>query len=77
MNYRFIISGALLFLCSFNSNSSLIDSASAQVKFVIPANKAYAEPLADKPRNGVSIPVGYPEDKGVVSRWRPNHKKKK
>ncbi|OPB90302.1 hypothetical protein BAS06_08200 [Elizabethkingia miricola] len=36
--------------------------------FIIPANKAYAEPFAPDPV-GVSIPVGYPEDKGVVSNW--------
>lgn len=38
--------------------------------FVIPANKAYAEPFEQNDNAvGVSIPVGYPEDFGVVSNW--------
>jgi hypothetical protein len=38
--------------------------------FVIPANKAYAEPFEPNSNAvGVSIPVGYPEDYGVVSNW--------
>ena len=41
--------------------------------FVIPANKAYAEPFAPG-RPGVSIPVGYPENKGIVSYWRDQTK---
>ncbi|TKC08335.1 DUF3472 domain-containing protein [Pedobacter polaris] len=41
--------------------------------FIIPANKAYATPFVPG-WPGVSIPVGYPEDKGIVSNWRDQNK---
>ncbi|MCZ4244291.1 DUF3472 domain-containing protein [Pedobacter punctiformis] len=38
--------------------------------FVIPANKAYAEPFEPNDNAvGVSVPMGYPEDYSVVSNW--------
>jgi len=43
---------------------------------VIPANKAYAEPFNGS-RGGVSIPVGYPKDIGIVSNWRDQNKKRR
>lgn len=54
--------------------------ASAQTKnrepvatFVVPANKGYVEPFSEHSR-GISVPVGYPETKGVVSRWKDGTK---
>lgn len=44
-------------------------------EFVIPANKAYAEPFVSGRRVGVHIPVGYPEDKGKVSHWTNKERK--
>lgn len=44
--------------------------------FVIPANKAYAEPFERKHEEvGVRIPVGYPEDHGDVSHWTNQDRK--
>jgi len=51
--------------------SALAQSKDVKDIFIVPANKAYAEPFAEGRRAaGVSIPVGYPESKGVVSRWQ-------
>lgn len=41
--------------------------------FKIPANKAYVEPFGPG-RPGVSVPVGYPESKGIVANWRDKSK---
>jgi hypothetical protein len=56
-----------LFILTNNS------AAQQNQTFVIPANKAYATPFAPG-RPGVSIPVGYPENKGIVSNWRDQNK---
>lgn len=45
-----------------------------QQQFVVPANKAYAEPFTPGDP-GVSIPVGYPESRGSISRWRNKEKR--
>lgn len=41
--------------------------------FKIPANKGYVEPFSSG-RLGVSVPVGYPENKGIISNWRDKNK---
>ncbi|MBO9591841.1 MAG: DUF3472 domain-containing protein [Niabella sp.] len=49
--------------------------SSTEIKqFAVLANKAYAEPFAPGDP-GVSIPVGYPESKGSISRWRNKDKR--
>ncbi|EEI93766.1 hypothetical protein HMPREF0765_0619 [Sphingobacterium spiritivorum ATCC 33300] len=60
----FRISPLLLFIF-------LCETLNAQEKtFIIPANKAYAVPYTpDEKETGVSVPVGYPEDKGSISNW--------
>ncbi|EFK58311.1 DUF5077 domain-containing protein [Sphingobacterium spiritivorum] len=60
----FRISPLLLFIF-------LCETLNAQEKtFTIPANKAYAVPYTpDEKEVGVSVPVGYPEDKGSISNW--------
>lgn len=50
--------------------------AQQQKSFVIPANKAYAEPFElNHEEVGVRIPVGYPEDHGDVSHWTDQDRK--
>lgn len=64
-----------LILCSFAGWQCRAEKSVGKRKahkilatYAIPANKAYAEPFATgKP--GVSVPVGWPETKGVVSGW--------
>lgn len=57
----------VLILSSFFSFSQ---SNTTKETFVVPANKAYAEPFVEgRGMAGVSIPVGYPESKGTVSKW--------
>lgn len=52
--------------CQFKEKAASADKV--VTSFTVPANKAYAEPfITGNP--GVSIPVGWPETKGVVSNW--------
>lgn len=51
----------------------IAQSSDSKNVFTIPANKAYAEPFGPG-RAGVSIPVGYPKDNGIVSNWRNKSK---
>ncbi len=44
-------------------------NSSLDTVFRVPANKAYVIPFTSKGFPGVSVPVGYPEDKGLVSHW--------
>lgn len=73
-----LVAVATLFMSCRGTNDTLLQESQASAAnaravtltntFIIPANKAYAEPFAPD-QVGVSIPVGYPEDKGVVSNW--------
>lgn len=42
--------------------------------FTVPANKGYVEPFSPEHQIGVSVPVGWPETKGIVSGWRDKSK---
>ncbi|WP_316823160.1 DUF3472 domain-containing protein [Pedobacter gandavensis] len=53
--------------------SGFAQSKTFKEVFTVPANKAYIEPFTPGDR-GVSVPVGYPEDKGIVSRWSDKSK---
>ncbi|HRB95710.1 MAG TPA: hypothetical protein PK327_11865, partial [Niabella sp.] len=55
---------------ALTSTSVLAQSKKVKEVFTVPANKAYAEPFVEGRRPGVSIPVGYPETIGEVSRWQ-------
>lgn len=54
------------------STSSFAQQTGNQL-FKIPANKGYVEPFSPG-RPGVSVPVGYPENRGIVSNWRDKNK---
>jgi hypothetical protein len=55
---------------SVRKKLSVSTVAADAMTFVVPANKAYAEPFEQSGNPvGVSIPVGYPEDHNVVSNW--------
>lgn len=64
-----------LILCSFAGLQCRAEKSTGKRKanralatYAIPANKAYAEPFTTG-NSGVSVPVGWPETRGVVSRW--------
>lgn len=65
----FLLSLALLFAVSACKQSGDKPSNEKILSaHAVPANKAYAEPYTSQ-ESGVSIPVGWPETKGVVSEW--------
>jgi len=57
--------------CSFLLLMVILGSnlAKGQSVFYVPANKGYVEPFSSGRQQGVNVPVGYPESKGIVSRW--------
>lgn len=62
-----LLSGILLFSCTDHKPRDFQNEAIET--FIIPANKAYAEPYTLK-NPGVTIPVGWPETIDVVSEWK-------
>lgn len=62
----------LLSLAVLASTGSFAQQTGNQI-FKVPANKGYVEPFSPG-RPGVSVPVGYPENKGIVSNWRDKNK---
>lgn len=54
--------------CQAVKKNGKVNDKPVLATFVVPANKAYAEPFTTG-NPGVSVPVGWPETKGVVSGW--------
>ncbi|SDC67727.1 DUF3472 domain-containing protein [Niabella drilacis] len=69
---RILFSGCFLFSLSMLQAQSP-GPAAEKKQFEVPANKAYAEPFTPGDP-GVSIPVGYPESRGSISKWRNKDK---
>ncbi|WP_316838672.1 DUF3472 domain-containing protein [Pedobacter gandavensis] len=70
LNSKTSLAAFLLIAAGF---SGFAQSKNFKEVFTVPANKAYIEPYHPNDR-GVSVPVGYPEDKGIVSRWSDKSK---
>lgn len=63
-----ILCAFLGYHCQAEGKSGKHNPGKVLSTFVIPANKAYAEPFTTGDA-GVSVPVGWPETRGVVSDW--------
>ncbi|HTN39478.1 MAG TPA: DUF3472 domain-containing protein [Arachidicoccus sp.] len=70
---RFLYGFGAVFCCAVSFACKAQSSLPSKVLecFTVPANKGYVEPFSanEHSNSGVSVPVGYPETKGVVSRW--------
>lgn len=68
MKLKISLLGMAVWLCT-----ATFAQQPANQLFKVPANKGYVEPFSSG-RPGVSVPVGYPENKGIVSNWRDQTK---
>lgn len=69
MLFAACLSGVLLLSC----DRARVVVPDVTERFVVYANKAYVEPFSTGDP-GVSVPVGWPETKGVVSDWKDKDK---